>query len=270
MGEALAAGTATDAALALAHQLAADPKWEVRGAIADLLPVVPDDDFDRLVARLATDSNTYVRRSVERALERRRKDDRANGQERRSADQVNQHLQAIESDYGKPAANKALRMCQRYSELLVGSMVHDLRSILTHLKTNCYSLIEEVAGESGAKVRRTGARVRSDLEFLEMAIQDMNAFTQPRAHRPATGAAGGRGSRRPGPGPRQRAEGETRSGHRDRPGRRSRVDRRRDREAPDRHGAGQRPEERVRGIRRAAASCAKGGSGSSPPWRATT
>ena len=179
LGEALAAGTATDAALALAHQLAADPKWEVRGAVADLLPVVPDDDFDRLVARLATDSNTYVRRSVERALERRRKDDRATGRTRRSADQVNQHLQAIESDYGKPAATKALRMCERYSELLVGSMVHDLRSILTHLKTNCYSLIEEVAGESGAKVRRTGARVRSDLEFLEMAIQDMNAFTQP-------------------------------------------------------------------------------------------
>jgi signal transduction histidine kinase len=70
-------------------------------------------------------------------------------------------------------------MCERYSELLVGSMVHDLRSILTHLKTNCYCLIEDAAGESKAKVRRTGARVRGDLEFLEMAIQDMNAFTQP-------------------------------------------------------------------------------------------
>ena len=70
-------------------------------------------------------------------------------------------------------------MCERYSELLVGSMVHDLRSILTHLRTNCYSLIEEAAGEPKAKVRRTGARVRSDLEFLEMTIEDMNAFTQP-------------------------------------------------------------------------------------------
>ena len=179
MGEALAAGTATDAALALAHRLAADPKWEVRSAVADLLPVVPDDDFDQLVARLATDCNAYVRRSVERALQRRRKDDRANGRKKRSADQVNQHLQAIESDHGTAAATKALRMCERYSELLVGSMVHDLRSILTHLRTNCYSLIEDAAGESKAKVRRTGARVRSDLEFLEMAIEDMNAFTQP-------------------------------------------------------------------------------------------
>ncbi len=179
LGEALAAGTATDAALALTHQLAADPKWEVRGTIADLLSAVPVDDFDRLVAQLAADSNTYVRRSVERALEQRRKDDRATGRKRRSADQVNQHLQAIESEYGKAAATKALRMCERYSELLVGSMVHDLRSILTHLKINCYSLIDDAAGESKAKVRRTGARVRDDLEFLEMPIQDMNTFTQP-------------------------------------------------------------------------------------------
>jgi len=88
-------------------------------------------------------------------------------------------LQAIESEYGKAAATKALRMCERYSELLVGSMVHDLRSILTHLKINCYSLIDDAAGESKAKVRRTGTRVRGDLEFLEMAIQDMSTFTQP-------------------------------------------------------------------------------------------
>ena len=179
LGEALAAGTATDAALALTHQLAADPKWEVRSAVADLLPAVPVDDFDRLVAQLAADSNTYERRSVERALARRRRDAPATGRKKRSADQVNQHLRAIESEYGKAAATKALRVCERYSELLVGSMVHDLRSILTHLKTNCYALIDDAAGESKAKLRRTGARVRSDLEFLEMAIQDMNTFTQP-------------------------------------------------------------------------------------------
>ena len=179
LGEALASAAATDAALALVHELAADPKWEVRCTIADLLPVVPADDFDWLVARLATDSNAYVCRTVERALERRRQHDRAAGRTKRSTDQVNQHLQAIESEYGKAAANKALRMCHRYSELLVGSMVHDLRSIVTHLKVNCYSLIEAVTSEAGAKARRSGGRVRSDLEFLEQAIRDMDTFTKP-------------------------------------------------------------------------------------------
>ena len=179
LGEAFAVGTATDTAFALLHQLAGDPKWEVRCSIADLLPVVPAEDFGRLVTQLDVDSNTYVRRSVERALERRRKEDRASGRSRRSADQVSSQLQAIETEYGKAAATKALRMAERYSELLVASMVHDLRSILTHLKSNCFSLIEEVAADSGMKARRNGVRVRSDLEFLEMAVQDMNTFTQP-------------------------------------------------------------------------------------------
>ena len=51
LGEALAIGTATDAALTLAHQLAADPKWEVRSAVADLLPMVPDDEQGRAVCQ---------------------------------------------------------------------------------------------------------------------------------------------------------------------------------------------------------------------------
>jgi len=179
IGEALAAGTASDAALALMRRLSADPKWEVRSTVADLLAAVPDDDFRQLTARLKADSNSYVRRSVERAVDRRRKDDRASGRKRKSADQVHQLLKTIEADFGKTAAAKALRMCERYSELLVGSMVHDLRSILTHLKTNCHMLIEETTGERKPKSQRSAARIRNDLEFLEKTIQDMEIFTQP-------------------------------------------------------------------------------------------
>jgi signal transduction histidine kinase len=180
VAEALATGTATDAALALAHVLAADPKWEVRLAVADTLSSLPDDDFGQLTDRLAKDSNTYVRRSAERALERRREQHRANGRTRRSADQVNQHLKSIESEYGPAAAAKALRMCERYSELLIGSMVHDMRSVLTHLKSNCFALIGECSdGKANGRPRRAVTRVRSDLEFLEASITDMEAFTQP-------------------------------------------------------------------------------------------
>ena len=180
VAEALATGTATDAALALAHVLATDPKWEVRLAVADTLSSLPDDDFGQLTDRLAKDSNTYVRRSAERALERRREQHRANGRTRRSADQVNQHLKSIESEYGTAAAAKALRMCERYSELLIGSMVHDMRSVLTHLKSNCFALIDECSdGKANGRPRRAVTRVRSDLEFLEASITDMEAFTQP-------------------------------------------------------------------------------------------
>jgi signal transduction histidine kinase len=172
-----AAGTADEDARLLLHQLAADPKWEVRVAVAEILPFVPKVDFDQIVVRFASDPNTYVRGSYERASSRRSKEDQVAGRARRSAGQVSQDLQAIESMYGKPAAQKALRMAERYCELLVGSMVHDIRSILTHLTSNCHTLMQEA--HSGSKAKRVKARVRDDLDFLDATVTDMAAFAQP-------------------------------------------------------------------------------------------
>ena len=179
IGESRTAGRSSESGLGLIRELAADAKWEVRRAVVDLLPSLPDQDFDGLVAQLSTDSNAYVRQSVERAVKLRRVNQRAAARAKRSLDQVSEHFQSIESKHGKAAANKAMRMCERYSELLVGSIVHDLRSILTHLKLNCHSLITEVSEQSDTRAKRLGGRVRSDLEFLELAIEDMRAFTQP-------------------------------------------------------------------------------------------
>ncbi|WP_425614256.1 sensor histidine kinase [Anatilimnocola sp. NA78] len=175
--DAFAAGTANQDAVALVHFLVADPKWEVRAALADILPFVPTGVFDRIAAQFAADTNNYVRGSFERASGRRTKDDRAIGKTRRSADQVSQHLRAIESSHGKPAATKALRLAERYCELLVGSMIHDIRSILTHLTCNCRTLMREA--NSTAKAKRTINQVRNDLNFLESTIKDMGIFAQP-------------------------------------------------------------------------------------------
>lgn len=53
-------------------------------------------------------------------------------------------------------------------------MVHDLRSILTYLRTHCQALIDE-----GHKRRKAAVRVKDDIAFLERTIDDMAAFTRP-------------------------------------------------------------------------------------------
>ncbi|MFM7926871.1 MAG: hypothetical protein ACKO9Q_04090, partial [Pirellula sp.] len=77
MTESFVVGTASETAFLLVALLAKDPKWEVRAAIADLLPVLPEAESKRLTDQLMADSNTYVRRSVERAIERRKREIRA-------------------------------------------------------------------------------------------------------------------------------------------------------------------------------------------------
>jgi signal transduction histidine kinase len=179
MSESFVVGTASETAFLLVNHLAKDPKWEVRVTIAELLPVLPEADSKRLTELLLADSNAYVRRAAERAIERRKRDLRVAGKARKSADQVSAQLQAIEDEFGKTAATKSLRMAERYTEMLVASFVHDLRSIMTHLQVNCYSLIEEVIADAGSQAKRYGVRVRNDLQLLESSVEDMVTFTRP-------------------------------------------------------------------------------------------
>lgn len=179
IAESIAGHGAKTIAMRLLDRLATDAKWEVRKAVADVLLLLPASAFEQLAAKLGKDSNAYVRRAVERASRRRQAEERANRRHQRSTDQVKELLDSIESKHGKAAAAKALKLCERYAELLVGSMVHDLRSIVTYLKTNCYALIDQSTSEDRTKAKRLSARVRADVEFLEVAIEDMTTFTQP-------------------------------------------------------------------------------------------
>ena len=60
----------------LLNLLSDDPKWEVRRDVADCLLLIPEDEFPRLVAKLSGDSNAFVRKAAERALDRRRRGQR--------------------------------------------------------------------------------------------------------------------------------------------------------------------------------------------------
>ena len=51
--------------------LTVDAKWEVRSDVADLLSLLPEEHFVRAAAMLSEDMNAFVRRSAERAIDRR-------------------------------------------------------------------------------------------------------------------------------------------------------------------------------------------------------
>lgn len=154
--------------------LAADPKWEVRREIAEALVVVPDVEYPSLASRMTADANAFVRRAAIRAVDRRKKTAKKADHAKKAADEISQLFELIEDKHGRRAVQRSRRVCERYTELIVGSMVHDLQSIMTHLETNCCGLIDE-----GNKRRRLARRVREDIEFFTRTIDDMNAFTRP-------------------------------------------------------------------------------------------
>ncbi len=176
LGDSGTAGTA----LALVHLLAADPKPEVRKEVADLLIHVPEDEFQKLAARLSEDTSSFVLKAVERAMDRRRKGLRASQRRRRDIGHVASQLDSIEKFHGKLAADRARRLADKQFDVLVGSTVHDIRGILSPLKTSISTLQAHVdSGQPDRKLCRENLdKMAERLAFLERFVDDMRAYSQ--------------------------------------------------------------------------------------------
>ena len=180
LADALDDSQCAETALAIVHILANDSKPEVRKEVADLLLKVPDDDFNKLAARLSEDTSSFVQKAVERALDRRRKGVRESQQRRRTVDQVEAQLDSIEKYHGKLAADRARKLADKQFDVLVGTTIHDIRGILSPLKTSISTLQSHLnSGQLDRKICRENLDKMEDrLVFLERFVNDMRAYSQ--------------------------------------------------------------------------------------------
>ena len=178
--EVLAAGPKSESAMALVHLLADDPKPEVRKEIADLLILVPQNDFAKLAARLSGDTSSFVQKAVARALDRRRKGQKESQRRRQGFDHVESKYASIEKMHGVLAAERARKIADEQFDYLVGATVHDIRGILNPLKTGFSSLLEQIkSGNLDQKaIRENLTRMNERLAFLERFVDDMRSYSQ--------------------------------------------------------------------------------------------
>ena len=170
-------------ALDLLRLLCDDPKMEVRKAIADQLHLLPDDEFVRLVARLAEDRNAFVRSAAERALERRKRSATVTSRRSRGLDKAENDLAALERKVGVKTAKQVRAIAQQLYEGVVGASVHELRSVVTGMKGSVEQLLRDIeAGNGIAAARRIGPKLKQQFNFMERLFEDMKAFTQAMPH----------------------------------------------------------------------------------------
>lgn len=179
-GELFVCPDGLETAAALAELLAVDAKWEVRQAVAELLPQMPDDLFARLAARLSEDPNSFVARATQRALDRRRRGVREAARKRRGAEQVQADYQLMERLHGRQAAERARRIGERLYEVMVGATVHDLRGVITPLKSGATALLAHLQrGRLDRRLLREGlGRINERVGFMERLLADMRAYAQ--------------------------------------------------------------------------------------------
>lgn len=162
----------------LIGHLATDPKWEVRKAVAANLHRLHENDFAGLAAKLTNDDNAYVKAAADRAMTQRRKGHSAATKRARGLDQNEKDLRTLERKYGVEASSVVRDMAQRMYEGLVGASVHEMRSVITAMKTNIENLQRAEASESHEVAQKLCPRLSRSVAFLERLLSDMRDYTQ--------------------------------------------------------------------------------------------
>jgi signal transduction histidine kinase len=171
---------ASEQSLCLLSSLAEDTKWEVRKEVADALLLVPEDHFPRLTAKLVEDSNLFVRTAAERALDRRRRGVEVSVRKQKGLTHVQSQYETIEKKYGPQAADMALRMAERLYDTLVGATVHDMKNILTPLKSGISMLKGQLAdGNLDAGLfKKYVDKMENQSGMLLRMIEDILTYSQ--------------------------------------------------------------------------------------------
>jgi len=164
----------------LLRRFAGDSKWDVRKVVANGLALIEDDVFDELAPRLLCDSNAYVKRAAEQGYSRRRQRLRDVHKKESADKRVARRLSRLRRDYGDDAAREVFSLSESRFCQLAGSIAHDLRSVLTHLRPAAKGLAGGWDnGTDHAILERKAGRVVEGLAFMERCVTDMERYTEP-------------------------------------------------------------------------------------------
>jgi len=168
----------------LARLLAADPKWEVRMALANHLHKLSDSDFAAFTAVLSEDNNAFVKSAAERELARRRKGHNGTAKRVRGLSRMEDDLRKLERLHGTKAANMVSEMAHKLYEGLVGASVHEMRSVVTAMKLDIEQLVTDAA--TVPVIARIAPRLSTSVAYLERLLDDIKEYTRAPKHDLAT------------------------------------------------------------------------------------
>ncbi len=168
---------AADLALHLAH----DPKWEVRKDVADNLLLLPEEYFLQAAAALNSDTNSFVINSLSRAMDKRRQGRKKEINRKKKLSIVQGDYLELERTHGKAVARKAMRMAEQYYNTLVGSVVHDMRNILSPIKSGIFSLSQSLYEGDFSAIHAVNKfkKLMDMTAFMEKLLDDMKTYSEP-------------------------------------------------------------------------------------------
>jgi signal transduction histidine kinase len=179
LGRSLAGSTGGEDHLALIRLLADDTAPEVRKEVASALVHLPGASFTMLAAKLGEDQNAYVKHAAERAIARRMRTARETQRIRRELGAVESRVASFEGTYGPEATRKLRRIADDQFSSLVRQTDHDLRQILSPIKTSISSLNRQFDSQPDIRFCRDTLRdMGRRMVYLEQFLSDLREYAK--------------------------------------------------------------------------------------------
>lgn len=165
----------------LIQLLADDPKWEVRKEVANLVPYLTDKRFHDVIEKLRHDSNSFVRKTAEQGRDRQQAVGIERQRRQRDLEEVAVMFARMEKRHGTAATQMARRIGDRLYDLLVGSTVHNMRSMVASLKADAQRLerLMSAGHIHEADMRKLMLRVMEGMRLFERLLDDMRDYSRP-------------------------------------------------------------------------------------------
>jgi signal transduction histidine kinase len=168
-------------------KLAEDGKWEVRSAVARSLQHLRSPLVDKTLARLLDDPHYDVRRSAEQTLRKKRQATPPGEWGEESSLSIKEHEAHLRRTLPAPVAARALKISQKRLELFARVSAHELKRILTPLKSRINKARKSL-GKGGKRDEAVAhlAKAQERCEHIERILEYMKDWTaevEPQIHK---------------------------------------------------------------------------------------
>lgn len=188
VGDALRDGAVMPSEMAeVASRLAAlaeHPKWQVRKSVAHAVQFLRHELFHAVVAKLVDDDNAWVRKTAQKALARRTRLTHTDALKEQHGDLLRDWLTELEGLHGDAASRAALRIGEKYTELLVREAYHEIVKVVAPLDASLTKLQDavhrpKIDGDAcDEHIRRAQSRIKLLMAVLD-SLRDMTSGVTP-------------------------------------------------------------------------------------------
>lgn len=177
-----------DRAVVLLEKLADDPKWEVRRAVAEALPLFRFTNIQGVLEKLNADSNRWVRESAEWARKRLRISTNIDKRDRKY-DEIVRLVRQLKKKYPNEMTNEvmfdvlkvAFMAGEKYYEELANEAIHQVKTVMSSFSVATDSLESEIKknGHRSDTVETLLADIALEKDNLSRIFTDLMQYATP-------------------------------------------------------------------------------------------